>query len=171
MQRIIVLSLLVLFMTWPANAESTMKIGVVDGEKLFDNYPGVDDAQKRITDAQDALRNAIEESEKIFGEFEKQKKSEAEKLTKKKELQSNIDTKAKETKEVIESISVKIEDDILQAINKIAKQRGFDVVFDKRAVLTGGIDATDEVTKILSKVPLANGSSEADPEKEKKKTN
>ena len=158
MLRILVLLLIFTFSFWPSYAETSLKIGVVDGEILFDEYPGVQDTQKKISDAQDALRDAIDESEKVYTEFEKQNKSEAEKLTKKKELQTKIDVKAQDTKKLIESISVKIEDDILQAIKKVALEKGLDVVFDKRAVLTGGTDVTSDVTKHLKKgaVPIAN---------------
>lgn len=158
MLRIVTFLLIFTFSFWPTYAETSLKIGVVDGEILFDEYPGVQDAQKKISDAQDALRDAIDESEKIYTEFEKQNKSEAEKLTKKKELQTKIDAKAQDTKKIIESISVKIEDDILQSIKKVAAEKGLDIIFDKRAVLTGGVDVTDVVTKHLKKgvVPIAN---------------
>lgn len=151
MYRIIVSLFLVLIAIWPCSAQSSLKIGIVDGEKLFDLYPAVQDAQRKISDVQSDLRDAIDESEKVYSEFEKQKKSEAEKLTKKKELQDKIDSKAEDTKKLIESISVKIEKDILDAIKKITADKGLDVVFDKRAVLTGGLDVTDEVAELLKK--------------------
>ncbi|MBI3590481.1 MAG: OmpH family outer membrane protein [Candidatus Melainabacteria bacterium] len=157
MQRIIIVLILLVFSFWPALAQNASKIGVVDGEKVFDLYPGVEQAQKKISDAQDDLRNAITESENVYTEFEKQKKSEAEKLTKKKELQAKIDAKAQETKKLIESISLKIEDDIVQAIKKVAGEKGLEIVFDKRAVLNGGTDVTDAVSEQLKKrIPLAN---------------
>ena len=156
MRRISIILMLLMLVVWPANAQNLSKIGVVDSEKLFDQYPGVQDATKKITDAQDELKNSITESEKVYGEFEKQKKSEAEKLTKRKELQSKIDSKALETKKLIESISVKVEDDILQSIKKIADEKGLTVVFDKRAVLLGGTDITDTVSaELKKKAPLA----------------
>ena len=74
MQSLLVVVLLVFISFWPAYGQTSSKIGIVDGEKLFDLYPGVQDAQKKIADAQDDLKNAIEESEKVFTEFEKQKK-------------------------------------------------------------------------------------------------
>lgn len=141
---------------WPAYAQSSSKIGVVDGEKLFDGYPNAQEATKKIADAQDDLRKQIADSEKMYTEFEKQKKSEAEKLTKQKELQSKIDAKAQETKKMIESLSGKIEEDIVQAIKKIAAEKGLDVVFDKRAVLVGGLDITQPVSDFLKKkAPIA----------------
>lgn len=162
------------FTFWPASAQTASKIGVVDGDKIFEQYPGVQDAQKKIADLQDALKDSVSESEKIYSEFEKQKKSETEKLTKKKELQAKIDTKAQETKKMIESISKKIEDDILQAIKKVSAEKGLDVVMDKRAVLSGGTDVTDLVSEQLKKKPpIANGDSQTSPslEKSEKKTN
>ena len=151
MYRIIVLILISAFSFWPALAQSSLKVGLVDGEKIFDEYPNAQDASKKITEAQDTLRNEISESEKIYTEFEKQKKSEAEKLTKQKELQTKIDAKANETKKLIESLSGRIEDDILMAIKKISGERGIDIVFDKRAVLVGGQDVTQAVIDYLKK--------------------
>lgn len=172
MQRIILVLFLIVVSCWPAYSQSSSKIGVVDGDKLFDEYPGVQDAQKKISDAQDALKDAIEQSENIYSEFEKQKKTESEKLTKKKELQTSIDSKAQETKKIIESISIKIEDDILQAIKKISAEKGLEIVFDKRAVLSGGVDITDVVAEQLKKkTPIANEKPDSAKDKELKKTN
>lgn len=164
MRSFLLVVLLVLMNFWPAYSQTSSKVGIVDGEKLFDLYPGVQDAQKKIADAQDSLKTAIEDSEKVFTEFEKQKKSEAEKLTKKRELQGKIDVKADDTRKMIESISVKIEKDIVDAIKKIALEKGVDLVFDKRAVLVGGVDLTDSVAEVLKRKPLANDN--ADPLKQ-----
>ena len=170
MQSLLTVILLVFISFWPAYGQTSSKIGIVDGEKLFDLYPGVQDAQKKIADAQDDLKNAIEESEKVFTEFEKQKKSEAEKLTKKRELQEKIDTKADDTRKMVESVSVKIEKDITDAIKKIAQEKGLEVVFDKRAVLVGGSDVTDAVAEILKrKIPLANDTADLLKQAENKK--
>ncbi len=159
MYRILLLVLALSMSLWPAHsyAQGSAKIGVVDGEKIFDEYPAAQEATKKIADAQDDLREAITESEKIYEEFEKQKKSEAEKLTKQRELQAKIDLKAKDTKKMIEGLSAKIEQDILQAIKSVAGEKGLEVVFDKRAVLHGGTDLTQQVLDILKKkVPIAN---------------
>lgn len=155
MIRFIYILLVSLLVMGPVSAQ-TGKIGVVDGEKLFDEYPGAQDASKKIADIQESLRKEISDSEKIYTEFEKQKKSEAEKATKQKELQAKIDAKASEAKKTIENLSVKIEDDILASIKKIAAEKGLEVVLDKRAVLVGAVDITDAVAVELKKKPLAN---------------
>ncbi len=154
MNRLIYILLLSLVLVWPVNAQAS-KIGFVDGEKLFDDYPSAQEASKKISDAQDLLRKEIADSEKIFDEFEKQKKSEAEKATKQKELQAKIDAKANETKKMIETLSNKVEDDILLAIKKVSTEKGLDIVLDKRAVLTGGVDLTETVLNELKKKPVA----------------
>ena len=159
MYRILLLVVVLSIGFWPvaSYAQANSKIGVVDGEKLFDEYPNAQEATKKIADAQDDLKEAITESEKIYSEFEKQKKSEAEKLTKQKELQAKIDLKAKDTKKMIEGLSSKIEQDILQSIKAVAGEKGLDIVFDKRAVLYGGADLTQPVLDLLKKkVPIAN---------------
>ena len=161
--------LLVMLFAWPSYAENA-KVGIVDGEKLFDSYSFAQEATKKIADAQDELRNAIADSEKAYSDFEKQKKSEAEKLTKKKELQNKIDIKAQETRKMIETISTKIEDDIVQAIKKVSQEKGIEVVFDKRAVLFGGSDITDAVSETLKKsVPIAGQPLDSQAKKEAKK--
>ena len=169
---------LVTFAFWPAFGEVTgkeikgVRVGIVDGEKIFDEYSFAQEATKKITSAQDELKQQIEESEKTYSEFAKQKKSEAEKLIKQKELQSEIDSKAQNTRKMIESLSSKIENDLLQAIRTIAAEKGLDVIFDKRAVLFGGVDVTQAVTSELKrKVPLAGEKKEIDLKKEVKNTN
>ena len=164
MHRILLLVVVLGINFWPvySYAQGNSKIGVVDGEKLFDEYPSAQEATKKIADAQDELKEAITESERIYSEFEKQKKSEAEKLTKQKELQAKIDSKAKDTKKMIEGLSSKIEQDILQSIKAVASEKGLEVVFDKRAVLYGGTDLTQSVLDLLKKkVPIATQSKDA----------
>jgi len=155
MNRLVYVLFLSLILVWPVSAQ-TNKMGYVDGDKLFDEYPAAQDASKKISDAQDALKKEITESERIFTEFEKQKKSEAEKATKQKELQAKIDLKANDTKKLIETLSVKIEDDIIQSIKKVAAEKGLDIILDKRAVLLGGQDITDIVSVELKKKSIAN---------------
>ena len=165
-KAILVLGLL-MFSVWPSYGQVSM-VGVVDGERLFDEYPGAQDASKRISDVQDELRNEITESEKVYTKFEEQKKSETEKLTKKKELQSKIDLKAQEARKLIENLSGKIEKDIVEAIQIVSKKKGIDVVFDKRAVLVGGNDITDSVAEYLKNKPQAVGTTTGTPAEEKK---
>lgn len=150
----VLIGVLTILTMWPVGsfAAATTMVGVVDGEKLFDEYPAAQDASKKIADAQDSLRKTIEDSEKIFSDLEKENKPESEKLIKQRELQAKIDTKAKETRDMIESVSVKLEEEILAAIKQIASKKGFDVVFDRRAVLVGGTDVTDEVSKELKNI-------------------
>lgn len=145
---------LVLFLSifvWPTSAISGTKVGIVDGEKLFEAYPAAQDATKKIATVQEELRDAITESEKALGDLEKEKKPESEKLVKQRELQAKIDIKAKETKELIETISLTLEKEILNAVEKVASKKGLEVVFDKRAVLLGGVDITEEVSQELKK--------------------
>lgn len=151
MSRFIAFLMFIILLFWPSYSFGAVKVGIVDGEKLFDEYPAAQDASKKISDAQDNLRNIIEESEKTFSDLEKENKSESEKLVRQRELQAKIDLKAKETKDMIESVSVKLEEEILSAIKQIASKKGFDVIFDKRAVLVGGTDITEEVSKELKK--------------------
>ena len=132
----LLLALLFVICLWPGQALAEMKIGLVDGDKLFDDYQSAQNATQKISDLQDELRDLITESEKVYSEFEKQKKSEAEKLTKQKELQSKIDLKAKETKKAVEILSKGVEQEILQAIKSVALKKGLETVIDKRAVLT-----------------------------------
>ena len=67
MNRLIYVLFLSLILVWPACAQSS-KLGFVDGDKLFDEYPAAQDASKKISDAQDALKKEIAESERIFTE-------------------------------------------------------------------------------------------------------
>lgn len=154
-KRLIVLSVLFMSLVRPDMAFAGTKIGIVDGELLFDQYPGAQDASKKIADAQEELKKIITESEEKFAEFEKEKKTEAEKLTKQRELQTKIDLKAAETKKLIESLSGGLEKDIVSAIKKIAVSKGIEIVVDKRAVLYGGEDLTDLVSKELKNKPIA----------------
>lgn len=149
MNRVLLSLLIVGMLTWPASAAT--KIGIVDGERLFDEYPKAQQATKKIAEAQEELKNTITDSEKAYNEFEKEKKTEAQKLTKQKELQLKIDQKAESTKKMIEKLSLGLENDIVNSIKKIADSKGLETVLDKRAVLVGGVDITEEVIAELKK--------------------
>ena len=157
MYRILLVLVALIMSFWPIHAYGVSKVGIIDGERLFDDYKGAQDATEKIADAQEELRKVIADSEKIYSEFEKEKKSDAEKLTKQKELQERIDSKAKKTREMIEALSGNIEKDIVNAIKLVANEKGLEVVFDKRAVLHGGVDITETVLGKLKgkKVPIA----------------
>ena len=92
-----------------------------------------------------------------------------------KELQAKIDVKAQSTKKMVEALSNKIEADILEAVKKIASEKGVEVVFDKRAVLVGGLDITESVTDYLKKKTIALGDlteeKKTDLKKDKDKSN
>lgn len=163
----LLLALLFVICLWPGQALAETKIGLVDGDQLFDDYQNAQNATQKISNLQDELRDLITDSEKVYSEFEKQKKSEAEKLTKQKELQSRIDLKAKETKKAVEALSKGVEQEILQAIKSVALKKGLEAVIDKRAVLYGGTDVTSSVLEELKKkAPLAKepGTKEEDKE-------
>jgi len=46
---------------------------------------------------------------------------------------------------------LKLQKEILDAVNKVAKKVGIDIVLDKQVIIIGGVDLTDMVLNELNK--------------------
>ena len=117
-----VAGLAVMQMGNPVNAAPSSNIGVVDTSKLI--TPDNQDAQE----AQKQLQQIAEDSQKQFEE-----------------------QSANMTDEQKQELYQKMRDDKVDtAISNVANTKGLTLVVDKRAVLYGGTDITDQVAKQLN---------------------
>ncbi len=144
------LLLIVLFLTSLnglafSNVDNSLKIAIVDVQKVVQNYDKVnvlkENQKTKLNELQKFVENARKE---IAAEKDQQKQKQLEDKYNK-ELQDkkqNIDEEYKKKLAVIDA-------DITKAINKIAKNENYELVFDKRSVLMGGQDITDKIIKSL----------------------
>jgi len=115
-------------------ASSESAIGVVNYQVLMSQHP-------KLAEVRSDMQAAIAETRK---EFDKNSAnmSEEEKERYYKQLQDRLEHK---NEELTEPLMKEIDD----AIKKIADKKGLKVVVDKRTVVYGGTDITDEVAKAL----------------------
>lgn len=120
----------------PVNAAPSSNIGVVDASKLI--TPDNKDAQE----AQKQLQQIAEDSQKQFEEQSANMTDEQ-----KQELYQKMrDEASKKQEDIYKGIKDKVD----TAISNVANTKGLVLVVDKRAVLYGGTDITDQVAKQLS---------------------
>lgn len=120
----------------PVNAAPTSNIGVVDTSKIItpDNQDAVD-AQKQWQQAGQDMQKQFEEQSASMNDEQKQQL-----FTK---MQNELSQKQ-------ETIFKGVKDKVDAAISSVANTKGLSLVVDKRVVLYGGTDITDQVTKQLS---------------------
>ena len=109
-------------------------IGTVNYDELMKNAPG-------ILEAQNTMRQAVDDSKKDFDEKSKTM-NDTEKQRYYQQLQERLSNKEKE---LMDPVLKKIE----TTIKKVADKKGLSVVVDKNTVVYGGLDITDEVSKAL----------------------
>ena len=129
----------------PVNAAPSSNIGVVDMSKVIppDN--------QAITDAQKEMQQASQDAQKQFEEQSANMTDEQ-----KQQLFSQMHELAKKQETIYKGVKDKVDD----AVGSVASTKGLSIVIDKRAVLYGGQDITEQVSKKLSESqPAASGSS------------
>ena len=142
----LLLSSLFVFTFFSAAAEAAKEIGVVNLNKVIENY----------SKAQEITANfKIKESELQQFVLNAQKKiKEAKTPLEKKNLEENLGEQfnlkrnayAKEQSEKWQMI----EADILNKTKALSKQKKFEMILNKSGVIVGGVDITDELIKKLN---------------------
>jgi outer membrane protein len=152
-------------------ASAEMKIGFINVEEIFKNYAGTKDAQakfdKEVAKWEQDASTRQKEIKDIKDQLEKQslllsseRKAELEAKLKQKmvEYQDFLQTKFGQKGEVLsknEELTKPIIEKINKIIEKIAKDEGYDFIFDARAggVIYGkpAFDLTERVLNLLNK--------------------
>lgn len=120
----------------PANAAPSSSVGVIDMTKVItpDNQDAVE-AQKQWQQAGEDMQKQFEQQSANMNDQQKQEL-----------FQKMQDDLSKKHEEIYKGIKDKVDG----AIGSVATTKNLSVVVDKRVVLYGGTDITDQVTKELS---------------------
>ncbi len=120
----------------PVNAAPSSNIGVVDMSKVItpDNQDAAE-AQKQLQQAGEDMQKQFEEQSANMTDEQKQELFQ--------KMQGDM---AKKQEEIYKGVKDKVD----TAIGNVANTKGLSLVVDKRVVLYGGTDITDQVTKELS---------------------
>lgn len=119
----------------PVNAAPSSSVGVIDMSKVItpDNQDAVE-AQKQWQQAGEDMQKQFEQQSANMTDEQKQQLFQ--------QMQGDL---AKKHEEIYKGVKDKVD----SAISKVATTKSLSVVVDKRVVLYGGTDITDQVTKEL----------------------
>ena len=132
-------------------SEGFTNIGHVDVQKVFKEYKETSKAQEELAKQEGSFKKDFEESQKKLEAAEKEgkKKEDLEKM--KKEFEEKLAPKRDTLLQLNQQLTGKLQQKILDAVKKVAKKVGIEVVFDKQVVIVGGMDLTELVLTELNK--------------------
>jgi outer membrane protein len=159
-----------------------LKIGVVDLQKLFKEYPGTKKAEKKFQDVAVQKQKDLKDSEEEITGLDqdlknsssvmssKQKKKKQEEL--KQKYQDYIQTKSKlenELRAQEAQMTADILDEIKEVAAKVAKAQGLDLVMDSEKTIyaKSSTDLTDSILKEFKKLSSDTKSESGDKDKKK----
>lgn len=151
MKKLLVIIFTLAFIAGIAHAASFTNIGVIDVQKVFKGYKETEKAQTELAKQEESFKKEFEESQKKLEKAEKDGKKTEELDKMKKELEEKLAPKRDSLLKLNAQLTGKLQQEILQAVQKAAKKVGIEVVFDKQVVITGGMDLTEMVLTELNK--------------------
>jgi outer membrane protein len=131
-------------------AQAASSTGFIDVQKVFKGYKETVKAQDQLAKEEEAFKKEFDESQKKLESAEKSGKKTEELDQMKKDLETKLSPKRESLLKLNEQLTGKLQLDILEAVKKVAKKVGIDLVLDKQVVITGGIDLTDMVLNELN---------------------
>lgn len=151
MKKLLALILAISVLSGVALAASFSNIGYIDVQKVFKDYKETSKAQDELSKKEEEFKKEFEESQKKLEQAEKDGKKPSELQTMKEELEAKLAPKRDSLLKLNEQLTVKLQLEILEAVKKVTKKIGVDMVLDKQVVITGGMDLTEMVVNELNK--------------------
>jgi outer membrane protein len=151
MKKLLVLILAISVLAGVALAADFSNIGFIDVQKVFRDYKETSKAQAELGKKEETFKKEFEESQKKLEEAEKDGKKPAELQEMKDKLEKELAPKRDSLLKLNEQLTVKLQMEILEAVKKVGKKVGVDMVLDKQVVITGGMDLTEMVVNELNK--------------------
>ena len=141
--------LLAVMILWGSAFADT--IGYIDSQKVLKQYNKAIAAQSDIVKSQKDFQDLVTAKEQELEKARASSKNEEELSQLKDQLESSLQPKKDELLALNQKLSTEIENDIVEATKKIARQLRIDVVVDKQVVILGGMDLTSLVISSLNK--------------------
>ena len=146
--QVCLLSLLVLTATAATLRADNM--GYIDVKKVFTSYGKTQKAQADLETKEKAYSAAFDEKNKKIQEAKDKNQSEADVQKLIKQYEDELEPQKKEIVELNNRLSTELQQDIIKAVDAIAKELGVDIVLDKQVIITGGTDLTELVVARLN---------------------
>jgi len=132
------------------------EIAFVDIQKIFELHPDKAEAEKELNKAAQMMQSELEEKVSDLNQEEQQ------------ELLSEYQTElSKKEQKLIQDVLAEIEN----AIKKVAEEKKVKLVLDKRNVIYGGYDITEDVINYIEEKRNNNSDSENNSEKDDDQSN
>lgn len=151
MKKLIAILLSLFFIGGLAYAANFSSIGFIDVQKVFREYKSTKSAQEDLSKQEESFKKEFEESQKKLEKAEKDGKSASELEKMKKEFETKLAPKREALMKLNEQLTAKLQQEILEAVKKVTKKVGVEMVLDKQVVITGGLDLTELVVSELNK--------------------
>jgi Skp family chaperone for outer membrane proteins len=151
MKKLIVSIIALTFLVGISHAANFTSIGFIDVQKVFKEYKETSKAQGELAKQEESFKKEFEDSQKKLAEAEKGGKSKEELEKMRKELEEKLSPKRETLLRLNEQLTGKLQNDILEAVKKVGKKVGLDLVLDKQVVITGGMDISELVITELNK--------------------
>jgi outer membrane protein len=141
----------VIFVATLVSGALAANIGYIDVTTIFKEYKETEKAEERLKKEKESYEKEFKEAQEKLEKAEKDKKSveEIEKL--RGELEEKLEPKRISLFKLNEELTTKIQNDIVSAVKDVSKKVGIDIVVDKQAIITGGVDLTEMVLNKLNK--------------------
>ena len=151
MKKVFIACLALLFAATLVQAADFSGIGFVDVQKVFKEFKETAKAQEDLAKQEESFKKEFEESQKKLEQAEKdgKKKEDIEKM--RKEMEEKHSPKRDSLLMLNQQLTSKLQQKILDAVKKVSKKVGIEMVLDKQVVITGGMDLTDLVLTELNK--------------------
>ena len=150
MKKFLVAAFIILFAVGVSHAAYS-SFGVIDVQKVFKGYSETAKAQADLSKEEESFKKDFEDSQKKLADAEKSgtKKDDLDKM--KKEMEDKLAPKRENLLKLNAELTTSLQAKILEAVKKVSKKVGIDIVLDKQVVITGGMDLTDMVITQLNK--------------------
>jgi Skp family chaperone for outer membrane proteins len=132
----------------PAFAQA--KVAVVDLVRIYQEYSLVEEANRLITEGEEGLKRVITTAETEMKSLESKTGIEFDK--KRDEVQSAVDDKVEEVQDLKETYNMKINRNIQDTVDKIAKKNSYLAILDKSFSVFAGEDITTQILSDLEKI-------------------
>ncbi|OGI01955.1 MAG: hypothetical protein A2Y25_03015 [Candidatus Melainabacteria bacterium GWF2_37_15] len=139
------LAVAIVLLVTNTTAFAEQKIGLVDMEKVLNNYDKAKAAQADLQANQEELQKMLIDAKKQIDNA----KSDKDKEKLQQEIADKITQKSKTFKENFTQKWEVVENNVLSTIKQVADSEDYTLVMDKQSVIAGGDDITDKVMSAL----------------------
>jgi Skp family chaperone for outer membrane proteins len=135
----------------PISSIAEGAIGVIDVQRVFKEYSRTAQAQEKIKKEEDSFKKEVEKGQERITKAREAKKSQEELTKLTKEIEAQLNPQREKLFNLTGQLTSEIQKDIVEAVRSVGAKLGIDTVFDKQAIITGGVDMTEMVITRLNK--------------------